>query len=483
MRRPVGSAGRSPIVLASGSLPGPGSPARCGHPGRGDGARRGRTCRWIAGSARWAPTAWPSSRSSRPRQLPPDASGASSWPPTRSGVLAEPSGRWRMLTPEVGARAAVGQLTALSGRRHHLLNGVVVLGEAVTPTSASTSRWCRCVASDGPRRSLRQAIRALRHQRVLPTGDGEAFERDAGARIGAWWNGCAASARSGVLGLPLPASVVDSSTTPTVGDPPRATPLGLGPDQFPSGRRGGTFDPTDGGRDRSGQSGRRGEMRYELIRVAQLVLRWRRCSGPSGRTGHRLVEGGGPRPMSPRRRSTSARSATDREDRPVLARGPSGDGPDRRAARTGRERRAVDAGGRSVSLALTGDHLGGQDHRTDITEERRWTIPASAVTGSPASDGPHAGGPGRDRTDLTAPRYAYLRCLDQKGLGRPDRSVHARRRRRVQRRELPHAGRDEIVVFIALDMSRDLPLQPPGAPTRDRRRRRRRGRGVGAPRT
>src|SRR5690606_37248837 len=102
------------------------------------------------------------------------------------------------------------------------------------------------------------------------------------------------------------------------------------------------------------------------------------------------------------------RGATDREARPVLARGPTGDGPGRRAARTGCERRAGRRrGGRSVSLALTATPPGGQDQRTDITaptsrrnDDGRSRRPADGR--STRLRRPHAGGTGRDRTDLTA---------------------------------------------------------------------------------
>lgn len=120
------------------------------------------------------------------------------------GVLAEPSGRWRMLTQKSEPAAAVEQLTALSGRRHHLLNGVVVLDEAgdahigIDVQVVQMRRFGRTVAE-----SYVEHFEPFDTSGSYRLEDGEAFERDAGpgSALVEWVRGEHAS---GVLGLPLP---------------------------------------------------------------------------------------------------------------------------------------------------------------------------------------------------------------------------------------------------------------------------------------
>lgn len=120
------------------------------------------------------------------------------------GVLAEPSGRWRMLTQKSEPAAAVEQLTALSGRRHHLLNGVVVLDAAgdahigIDVQVVQMRRYGRTAAE-----SYVERFEPFDTSGSYRLEDGEALERDAGpgSALVEWVRG---ENPSGVLGLPLP---------------------------------------------------------------------------------------------------------------------------------------------------------------------------------------------------------------------------------------------------------------------------------------
>ena len=120
------------------------------------------------------------------------------------GVLAEPSGRWRMLTQKSEPAAAVEQLTALSGRRHHLLNGVVVLDAAgdahigIDVQVVQMRRYGRTAAE-----SYVERFEPFDTSGSYRLEDGEALERDAGpgSALVEWVRG---EDPSGVLGLPLP---------------------------------------------------------------------------------------------------------------------------------------------------------------------------------------------------------------------------------------------------------------------------------------
>lgn len=120
------------------------------------------------------------------------------------GVLAEPSGRWRMLTQKSEPAAAVEQLTALSGRRHHLLNGVVVLdaaGDAHIGIDVQVVQMRRYGRTEAE--SYVERFEPFDTSGSYRLEDGEALERDSGpgSALVEWVRGEHAS---GVLGLPLP---------------------------------------------------------------------------------------------------------------------------------------------------------------------------------------------------------------------------------------------------------------------------------------
>lgn len=120
------------------------------------------------------------------------------------GVLAERSGGVQLLTKQPGADGAVAQLMAMSGERHHLVNGVVVLGPTGSMHSGVDVQVVTMRAYD--ERTARAYVELFSPFDTAGSyrlEDGEELERRHGAGAGLVAS-VTGEHPSGVVGLPLP---------------------------------------------------------------------------------------------------------------------------------------------------------------------------------------------------------------------------------------------------------------------------------------